>query len=103
MPTLNTKEPRRPWKMKEKPKNSPERDQIYKEVYGTRRWRRLRAIQLARQPLCQECEKVGRVTPATVADHKTPIRQGGEKWSIDNLQSLCARCHQAKTNKEQKK
>lgn len=90
-----------PWIRKTKKKRSQESQEIYQDVYSTWRWRKLRKIQLSREPLCRECAKQGRTTPATVADHIIPIRQGGEIWDLDNIQSLCHACHQRKTIKEQ--
>ncbi|MBF0421907.1 MAG: HNH endonuclease [Magnetococcales bacterium] len=34
---------------------------------------------------------------AVVADHITPIKSGGDRYSQDNLQSLCLSCHSRKT------
>ena len=60
----------------------------------------MRKRQLEKEPLCRMCKDMGRVTVATVADHKIPWRTGkseGEKhelfYSEENLQSLCASCH----------
>lgn len=55
-------------------------------------WRRLRCLQLARQPVCEVCGM-----PATVVDHRIPLRAGGERLDEANLQSLCERCHNRKT------
>ncbi|WP_455275120.1 HNH endonuclease [Ralstonia thomasii] len=65
-----------------------------KRLYGTKRWFRLRHRQLSLHPLCALCEKLGKVTPATIADHVTRHR-GDETLFFDanNLQSLCKRCH----------
>jgi 5-methylcytosine-specific restriction endonuclease McrA len=30
--------------------------------------------------------------PSTVADHVTPVRQGGA-WTMENGQGACERCH----------
>ena len=68
--------------------------------YGVR-WRRARAAWLAAHPLCAECEREGRVTPASVVDHIIPHRGDyGLFWDGDNWQSLCRDHHQTKTNKE---
>jgi 5-methylcytosine-specific restriction enzyme A len=40
--------------------------------------------------------------PSTVADHITPVRLGGDFWDINNLQGLCASCHNSKSAKEGK-
>lgn len=52
-----------------------------------------------RDPLCRECSKHGIATVATVADHIINLAAGGTQ-SDDNLQPLCAPCHQAKTLRE---
>lgn len=65
-----------------------------KRLYGTKRWYRLRHHQLSKQPLCALCQKLGKVTAATVVDHVRPHR-GDEALFFDagNLQSLCKPCH----------
>ena len=62
------------------------------------RWRKARLAYLQRHPLCVECQKEGRLTPATVVDHIIPHR-GDQKlfWDESNWQSLCAACHNHKT------
>ncbi len=64
------------------------------------KWRDARAAYLRRNPLCAQCWKEGRLTPATVVDHIVPHR--GDQllfWDQDNWQSLCRRCHDRKTGK----
>ena len=63
--------------------------------YANRRWRRLRAAFLAEHPLCKLCGDRGRVTVATIVNHRTPISVGGDPWDWDNLQSLCVTDHNA--------
>jgi 5-methylcytosine-specific restriction protein A len=64
-----------------------------------RHWRRRRAEQLRREPLCKLCQDLhDRVTGATVADHVTPHR-GDPGLFRGPLQSLCASCHS--TTKQQ--
>ncbi|BBB65899.1 HNH endonuclease [Undibacterium sp. YM2] len=67
---------------------------IYKHLYNTKQWYRLRYHQLTKKPECEYCAKLNRITPATVADHKRPHR-GNETLFYDpeNLQSLCKPCH----------
>ena len=62
------------------------------------RWRKARAAFLQRNPLCNECMKHGRLTPATVVDHVIPHR-GDQKlfWDEGNWQALCKSCHDRKT------
>ena len=73
--------------------------------YATARWRKLRRMVLARQPLCADPFGVhamlGEIVPATEVDHIVPVREGGEN-SLENLQALCASCHSRKTNLERK-
>lgn len=63
--------------------------------YGVR-WRKLRATQLAMEPLCRECLANGRTTAATDVDHIVARRDGGSD-GYENLQSLCHSCHSSKT------
>lgn len=57
-------------------------------------WRRLRAMVLAREPLCRACG-----APATDVDHVTPKSAGGGDDEA-NLQALCGACHRGKTIRE---
>ncbi len=72
------------------------RDDNSKKFYNSSAWRRLAAEQLKKEPLCVMCLKEGRARPAEIADHIKPIREGGAKLDIDNLQSLCRACHNKK-------
>jgi 5-methylcytosine-specific restriction endonuclease McrA len=56
---------------------------------------------LARNPLCVHCERVGRMTSATVVDHVIPHR--GDRnlfWDMANWQALDADCHARKGARE---
>ena len=61
-------------------------------------WRKARKAFLQKHPLCSECRKVGKLTPATVVDHIIPHR-GDRKlfWDENNWQPLCKDCHDRKT------
>lgn len=67
-------------------------------AYGPR-WRRLRRLVLAREPLCRECAPRGLVVEATEVDHIIPLRAGGTDDDA-NLQPLCKRCHSRKGARE---
>lgn len=57
-------------------------------------WREYRKTFLANNPLCVECEKLGRVTLATVVDHIQ--KHDGDYtffWDVNNHQALCKHCH----------
>ena len=60
-----------------------------------RRWMKLRAQVLARDPVCKACNRAA----AEQVDHIQPLSQGGDD-SYENLQGLCVQCHQAKTQTE---
>ena len=74
-----------------------ERDPAIKRRYG-RAWKRIRDSYAASHPLCEECRKDGRLTPATVVDHIIPHR-GDQRlfWDEHNWQPLCKSCHDQKT------
>ncbi len=66
-----------------------------KRVTG-RKLQRKRSELFARSPLCSMCSERGRVTLATVRDHKTPLAEGGAD-DDSNVQGLCDACHEEKT------
>ena len=66
--------------------------------YNTARWQRLRKAKLARDPLCEDCEAIGRLIPASHVDHRRAISDGGAPFPrLDELSSKCPPCHSAKT------
>lgn len=65
------------------------------------RWRKARVLFLRDNPLCEECKKQGRYTPATVVDHIRPHKGNKDLfWDCDNWQALCKQCHDRKTATE---
>jgi len=64
-------------------------------IYSKQRWKRLRLQQLSTEPLCRVCRR-----PASQVDHIKPVADGGEPWSLENLQSLCATHHSQKTARD---
>lgn len=70
--------------------------------YSLPAWKRRSAEQLIREPWCAECARRGIRTPATDADHIVPHRGDRDKFWHGELQSLCHRCHAAKTLAEQR-
>lgn len=90
------------------------------KVYTSKRWRRIRAIQLNNEPLCQCCEqghhictsgmkvkdkqKVDgynqtRIVPGYVVDHKIPLDIRPDlAYSLSNLTTLCSSCNTRKGN-----
>jgi len=73
------------------------RENAAQRGYGSR-WKVARKHFLDRHPLCVECLKNGKMTPATVVDHIVPHR-GDPKlfWDNANWQALCKSCHDHKT------
>ena len=71
--------------------NHHERDPKTRRRYGSG-WQRIRARQLAAEPLCEVCRLEGRVTPAREVHHIMPLTAGGTHDPA-NLMSLCKPCH----------
>ena len=76
------------------------RDRDYNKLINCMRWRRLRNERLSRHPLCEQCEKEGRLTYATEVHHITPVETGltlADKerlaYNPSNLIALCHDCH----------
>lgn len=62
------------------------------KIYG-RQWKKLRALYISHHPVCEQCQKEGRLTPVDEVHHIVPVNEGGRnEW--DNLMSLCKSCHQ---------
>ena len=62
------------------------------------RWRRARARFLRAHPLCADCQREGRLIPASVVDHIVPHRGDAALfWDQANWQPLCKPCHDKKT------
>ena len=81
---------------------------IYDQQRGTRqergydnKWDKARKGYLRSHPLCAECQRQGRLTPASEVDHIIPHRLDMKVfWDYDNWQALCKSCHSAKTATE---
>ena len=69
----------------------PRKDRSTRANRG-RRWMKLRAQILARDPVCKACNAAA----SQQVDHVVPLSRGGDD-SYTNLQGLCISCHQAKT------
>lgn len=68
----------------------------WRSWYSLQRWRTRAKHQLRIAPLCAACEKQGRITPATIADHHPPHGGDYNEFILGPLQSLCADCHKGK-------
>ncbi len=78
--------------------NKYQRDTMTKKRYG-RCWKRIRDRYIKANPLCEECKKAGRLTPAEEVHHILPLSKGGDH-SDSNLMSLCTSCHSSITAKD---
>ena len=67
-----------------------------------RRLQKARAELFARDPLCAECKRHGRVTLATQRDHIVPLEEGGADDDA-NVQGLCRDCHDTKSQAERER
>ena len=71
---------------------------IFQHIYQDKRWKKLRAVKFANNPLCEVCLKDGRVRLADEVHHIVPFYNGVEalEWlafDYDNLLSVCFECH----------
>lgn len=75
------------------------------KLYHSAAWRKLSQAHLRDYPLCQcdNCKRLQVAKPATVTDHIKPVKDGGDFWNWNNLQSLNSECHNKKSAKEKRK
>lgn len=83
--------------------------EIY-DLYNTETWRKLRLGYLMEHPLCEECLKTDKLSPAKEVHHVTPISTAFDKLGMmelaydpQNLMSLCSECHTKKHHKKDEK
>ncbi|MBY3333758.1 HNH endonuclease [Rhizobium laguerreae] len=77
-----------------KPDRRSEEAALYRRMYKTARWQRLREHQLSIQPLCEFCLVTEEVTAADVVDHRKAHKgQLDLFYDPSNLQSLCKYHH----------
>lgn len=66
--------------------------------YSTAQWQKLRRLKLQQNTLCEVCIEQGRLEVAIAVDHIKAINDGGDPFPpLDQLRSLCVRCHNRKT------
>jgi 5-methylcytosine-specific restriction enzyme A len=82
------------------PKLTKKVDRGPRDWYQLGVWKRARQYQLQCEPLCQQCQREGRVTPATQVDHIEPHRGDWNAFRYGAVQSLCLDCHSRKTRAE---
>jgi 5-methylcytosine-specific restriction protein A len=73
------------------------RDKDAQAFYNGTPWRKLRAVKLRMKPICEECYRQRRLTPATIVDHIQDIATRPDlRLDMENLQSICIFCHNRK-------
>jgi len=80
--------------------SAPDHHREWAHLYNSARWRKIRARQLVKAPLCAECMKHGVFTMATDVDHIRPHRGDVVLFFRGPFQSLCHSCHAKKTAAE---
>ena len=81
--------------------NDTARDKESSKIYNSTRWRKIRKYVLKRDGgICQMC---GKSEKTMIVDHIQELKDGGEPYSYDNLQTLCKSCHNIKTAKEKQR
>ena len=74
---------------------------LARKLRSSNRWRKLRAIKLANDPLCVDCHD--RTEAATQVHHVVPIVQRPDLAFVSgNLRSLCTTCHAKREAKERR-
>lgn len=69
-------------------------------LYDTARWKRIRRMQLAREPWCADHLAKGEYVVATDVDHREPHRGDVAKFFAGPFDSRCKPCHSRKTAAE---
>ena len=70
------------------------------DFYNSKAWRDLRKWFIKQNPLCKWCKEEGIMTiDNLIVDHIIEIKEDStKKLDIDNLQTLCLKHHNQKTN-----
>jgi len=81
------------------------RDKEVAKFYNSIEWKKLKQKALIRDKgLCQECLSNQKISMATEVDHIIPIRVRWDlRLRLDNLRSLCHKCHMRKTTEDKKR
>ena len=67
-------------------------------LYRSERWRKLRKLKIAQNPVCERCARQGIYKSVEIVHHKEYVTdQNYWKpeifYNIDNLECLCRECH----------
>ena len=116
MPEINRKGRRKPWiaKSKGRAKVDPNGNQQGSFVgygadrdkrYKTAQWRATREAVLHRDPICQWCLPMGKLTPANEVDHIVPAQRLDDDahfFDQSNLVGSCKSCNSRRASYEAK-
>ncbi|MDR1938330.1 MAG: HNH endonuclease [Tannerellaceae bacterium] len=99
MPTIN-----KPNRKKNNKGNQYDKER--RKIYNSERWRTVRRLKFATNPLCEICERNDLTVPAEDIHHITSFMSTDDPearyhlaYDFDNLLSLCKVCHQKVHNK----
>lgn len=70
--------------------------ELYRRMYQSARWQRIRTHQFSVQPLCQWCLEEDIVTVATEVHHAIPHRGDEEIFWNGPFVSTCKPCHSSR-------
>jgi len=71
-----------------------------RKLYNSIAWKRLRALKLAQDALCEKCLAAGKVVPGEHVHHVEKLSDRPDlALTLDNLQTLCAPCHNTLSSK----
>ncbi|MCB9949572.1 MAG: HNH endonuclease [Planctomycetaceae bacterium] len=76
-----------------KPARNPDKNKLY-----GRQWKKFSRYYLSLNPLCVDCEAVGRTSVATETHHVHKVSQGNDIYN-NEFMALCRQCHQVRTNR----
>lgn len=74
----------------------------WRKWYGLPIWKRIRAAQLAEEPLCRRCVANDKITAATVVNHRVPHRGDWDLFIGGPFESLCKPCHDSVVQSEER-
>jgi len=105
MPTFKPNKITRPWESKSEYSKGCFSSGEHVKLYHSQKWRKLRKLKLEMNPLCEceYCKKLVIPKPAQHVDHINPVKDGGDFFDMNNLQSLNRDCHNKKSAKERRK
>ena len=104
MPYLN----KPPKKEKSTQHNNTDMRELRRKAYNQVSWRKTRDTYMKEHPICEECLKYGKVTPAEDIHHiNSPFKNGEINYTLlldyNNLMALCKTCHSNIHNRQEGK